>query len=40
MYSDGLVERRGELLSSGMDRLARLTTAIVVLRRLDAWSNG
>ena len=28
MYSDGLVERRGELLSMGMERLAALTTAI------------
>jgi GAF domain-containing protein/anti-sigma regulatory factor (Ser/Thr protein kinase) len=28
MYSDGLVERRGELLSTGMERLSTLTTAI------------
>ncbi len=28
MYSDGLVERRGELLSAGMDRLAHMATVI------------
>jgi GAF domain-containing protein/anti-sigma regulatory factor (Ser/Thr protein kinase) len=33
MYSDGLVERRGELITSGMDRLADTVTAVAS----DGW---
>ncbi len=35
MYSDGLVERRGELISVGMERLAAQATAVAH----DGWTN-
>ncbi len=35
MYSDGLVERRGELLSDGIERLSELATSIA----RDAWPS-
>ncbi len=37
-YTDGLIERRGEVLDAGLERLRRAADRFALLRRLTSWS--